>query len=280
MEFIKMHGLGNDFIVAEASSFQDAIRFQPYAEKLCDRHLGIGADGLILTGRDTEQDVFMRIFNSDGSEPEMCGNGIRCVALYARSFGLVDKNSFSVKTLAGPRFPQIYAEDNQEWVRVDMGEPELERERIPVTGQGSNTDIPLPEVGQGFMFTAVSMGNPHCIIYVDDLNSVPLSEWGPQVETHEMFPEKTNVEFVRVANEEELEAVVWERGAGITLACGTGACAILVASVLNGRSKRKAMVRLPGGELLIEWNQEDNHVYMSGPAVEVFSGIVELEDLK
>ncbi len=276
MEFIKMHGLGNDFIVAEAPSFQDAIKFQPYAVQLCDRHFGIGADGLILTGRDSEQDVFMRIYNSDGSEPEMCGNGIRCVALYARRYGLVDKDRFSVKTLAGPRFPEIYDEAGQEWVRVDMGEPELERSRIPVTGLGSNAAIPLQAAGQDFVFTAVSMGNPHCIIYVDDISSVPLSQWGPQIETHKMFPEKINVEFVRVVNEGELEAVVWERGAGITLACGTGACAVLVASVLNGRSQRKAIIRLPGGELLIEWKQEDNHVYMSGPAVEVFRGNIEL----
>ncbi len=275
MEFIKMHGLGNDFIVAEASSFQDAIKFQPYVAQLCDRHFGIGADGLILTGRDAEQDVFMRIFNSDGSEPEMCGNGIRCVALYARKYGLVDKDHFSIKTLAGPRHPEIYQEAGKEWVRVDMGEPQLERESIPVTGQGSNIAIPLG-LEEGFVFTAVSMGNPHCIIYVDDISSVPLSEWGPQIETNEMFPDKINVEFVKIVNEDILEAVVWERGAGITLACGTGACAILVASVLNGKSLRKAKVRLPGGELVIEWNEQDNHVYMSGPAVEVFRGSIEL----
>ncbi|KUG04197.1 diaminopimelate epimerase [hydrocarbon metagenome] len=277
MEVIKMHGLGNDFIVAEASSFQDAIKFQPYAVKLCDRHFGIGADGLILTGKDEDQDVFMRIFNPDGSEPEMCGNGIRCVALYARRYGLVDRDSFSIKTLAGPRFPEIYKEAGQEWIRVDMGEPELDRQKIPAAGQGSNIAMTLTAAGREFLCTAVSMGNPHAIIYVDDINSVPLTEWGPQIETHKMFPEKTNVEFVKVINEEELEAVVWERGAGITLACGTGACAILVASVLNGQSHRRAIIRLPGGELVIEWDQEDNHVYMSGPAVEVFRGTIEIE---
>ncbi len=276
MEFTKMHGLGNDFIVVEAASFQEAIKYQPYAQQLCDRHFGIGADGLILTGKDKEQDVFMRIFNSDGSEPQMCGNGIRCVALYARRYGLVDKDCFAIKTLAGPRFPQIYKEAGQEWVKVDMGEPELERQKIPVSGKGSNTAIPLTAAGQDFLISAVSMGNPHGIIYVDDIKSLPLSQWGPQIETHEMFPEKTNVEFVKVINEGQLEAVVWERGAGITLACGTGACAILVASVLNGLSHRKAVIRLPGGELLIEWNQDDNHVYMSGPAVEVFRGTVEI----
>ncbi len=275
MEFTKMHGLGNDFIIVEASSFQEAQKFQAYTQQLCDRHFGIGADGLIIIGNDEDQDVFMRIYNSDGSEPEMCGNGIRCIALYARRYGLVDKDHFSVKTLAGPRFPQIYQEGGQEWVRVDMGEPELELQKIPVSGHGSNAAIPLPGLGQDFVFTAVSMGNPHCIIYVDDIDSVPLSVWGPQIETNEMFPEKINVEFVKVIDEGELEAVVWERGAGITLACGTGACAILVASVLNGKSQRKATVRLPGGELVIEWNEQDNHVYMSGPAVEVFRGTME-----
>lgn len=277
MEFTKMHGLGNDFIIVEASSFQEAQKYQANTQQFCDRHFGIGADGLIIIGKDKDQDVFMRIYNSDGSEAEMCGNGIRCVALYARRYGLVDKDRFSVKTLAGPRFPEIYKEGGQEWVRVDMGEPELERQKIPVTGRGSNAAIPLPAAGQNFIFTAVSMGNPHCIIYVDDTNSVPLSEWGSQIETNEMFPEKINVEFVKVINESELEAVVWERGAGITLACGTGACAVLVASVLNGKSHRKAIIRLPGGELVIEWNEQDNHVYMSGPAVEVFRGTTGLD---
>ncbi len=277
MEFAKMHGLGNDFIIVEASSFQAASSYQAYAQCLCDRHFGVGADGLIVTGLDNEQDIFMRIYNSDGSEAEMCGSGIRCVALYARRYGLVDKDRFSVKTLAGSRYPEIYEDDGHNWVRVDMGEPELERQKIPVIGRGSNVAIPLTVAGQNFVFTAVAMGNPHCIIYVDDINSLPLSEWGPQIETHEIFPDKINVEFVKVINEGELEAVVWERGAGITLSCGTGACAILVASVLNGKSGRKAVIRLPGGELLIEWNEEDNHVYMSGPAVEVFRGSMELE---
>jgi diaminopimelate epimerase len=276
MNFVKMHGLGNDFIVAEASSFEEAKVYQPYAAELCDRHFGIGADGLILTGQDKEQDIFMRIFNSDGSEPEMCGNGIRCVAAYARRYALVDKDSFSVKTLAGPRYPEIYEESGQEWIRVDMGEPILQRPDIPVKGEGSNTGISIKAGGQDFVATAVSMGNPHCIIYTEDLGQVKLDTWGPQIETDPLFPEKTNVEFVQVKNEQEIEAVVWERGAGITLACGTGACAILVASVLNGKTGRKAKVRLPGGELIIEWNQENNHVYMSGPAVQVFSGKIEL----
>ncbi|MGI6421586.1 MAG: diaminopimelate epimerase [Syntrophomonadaceae bacterium] len=277
MNFTKMQGLGNDFILMEADSFEEAGRFQVYARQLCDRHWGIGADGLILLGPDQEQDIFMRIYNSDGSEAEMCGNGIRCVALYARRNGLVDKDSFRVRTLAGVRCPQILSRDGQDLVQVDMGEPELETSRIPIRDSVGNTGISLSVAGQEFMITAVSMGNPHCIIYRDDLSLVPLADWGPQIENHSIFPEKTNVEFVQVLNEEELEALVWERGAGITLACGTGACAVLVASVLNGKSKRRATVRLPGGELYIEWKEEDGHVYMSGPAVEVFCGIIELK---
>lgn len=277
MNFVKMHGLGNDFIVAEAASFEDAIKYQPYAIKLCERHFGIGADGLIFTGKDQEQDIFMRIFNPDGSEPEMCGNGIRCVAAYARRYALVDKDIFSVKTLAGPRYPEIYQESGQEWIRVDMGEPELRRANIPVGGEGSNIGIAFKAGGQDFTATAVSMGNPHCIIYTEDLGQVDLTAWGPQIETSPLFPEKTNVGFVKVINTQEVEALIWERGAGITLACGTGACAILVASVLNRKTERRVRVKLPGGELIIEWARDNNHVYMSGPAEQVFSGKVELK---
>ncbi len=272
-----MHGLGNDFILAEADSFEDAAAFQRYAVQLCDRHVGIGADGLILIGKDPDQDIFMRIFNSDGSEAQMCGNGIRCAAIYARQNQLVNKDHFSVKTMAGTRCPQIYRNGETTLVRVDMGEPELNREAIPVKGEGSNTGIPISAAGQDFSVTAVSMGNPHCIIYVDDIKAVPLEQWGPPIETHELFPEKTNVEFIQVRNPREIDAIVWERGAGITLACGTGACAILVASVLNRKTEREAVVRLPGGELNIVWNEADNHVYMSGPAEEVFKGQVNLK---
>lgn len=277
MNFIKMHGLGNDFIMVEAASFQEAQGFQTYARQLCDRNRGIGADGLIVLGPDQEADVFMRIYNSDGSEAQMCGNGIRCVALYARRYGLVDKDCLQVRTLAGVRCPQIFGQDGQEMVRVDMGEPELAASRIPIIGSDSIIGLSLSAAGQEFVITAVSMGNPHCIIFRNDLSLVPLAEWGPQIETHPRFPEKTNVEFVQILNEGELEALVWERGAGITQACGTGACAILVASVLNGKSKRQARVRLPGGELFIEWTEEDNHVYMSGPAAEVFHGTISLD---
>lgn len=280
MDFVKMHGAGNDFIVTQASSWEEAGSLQLYAEWLCHRNFGIGADGLIVTGLDGEQDIFMRIFNSDGSEPEMCGNGIRCVAAYAYQQGLVKKPSLSVRTLAGPRYPTINMEQQRvASVKVDMGEPILERSLIPVTGSGAATNINLATPEGSFTATAVSMGNPHCVIFVDDIMSVPVSQWGPPLERHEMFPAKTNVEFVQVLNPREMIMRVWERGTGITLACGTGACATLVAGVLNERCQRSAIVHLLGGDLFIEWSGQDNHVYMSGPAEEVFSGRVALDRL-
>lgn len=273
MEFTKMHGLGNDFIIMEAPSWEEAGYYQAYASFLCHRNFGVGGDGLIITGPDPEMDIFMRIFNPDGSEPEMCGNGIRCVARYAHDHGLVKTHRISVRTLAGPRYPELIINNQHvEAIKVDMGEPELNRENIPVKGEGSNIGIRLQVNSRDFVATAVSMGNPHCIIFVDEVDKTPVSTWGPLLEVHEMFPARTNVEFVQVVNNEEIIMSVWERGTGLTLACGTGACASLVASVLNNKTDRKATVHLPGGDLLIEWSQIDNHVYMTGPAVEVFSG--------
>ena len=273
MEFTKMHGLGNDFILMEAPSWEEASHYQTYASFLCHRNFGVGADGLIITGPDTEMDIFMRIFNPDGSEPEMCGNGIRCVARYAHDHGLIKNNCISVRTLAGPRYPELIIKDQQvEAIKVDMGKPELNRENIPVKGKGSNIGLRLQVNSQEFVGTAVSMGNPHCVIFVVEVDKTPVSTWGPLLEGHEMFPARTNVEFVQVVNHEEIIMSVWERGTGLTLACGTGACASLVASVLNNKTGPKATVHLPGGDLLIEWLQTDNHVYMTGPAVEVFTG--------
>ncbi len=269
MEFTKMHGLGNDFIIMEAPSWEEAGHYQTYARFLCHRNFGVGADGLIITGPDTEMDIFMRIFNPDGSEPEMCGNGIRCVARYAYDHGLVKNNRISVRTLAGPRYPELILNNQQvEAIKVDMGEPEFKRENI------SNIGIRLKVNNQEFVATAVSMGNPHCIIFVDEVDKTRVSTWGPLLEVHEMFPARTNVEFVQVINNEEIIMLVWERGTGLTLACGTGACASLVASVLNNKTGRKATVHLPGGDLLIEWSELNNHVYMTGPALEIFTGTV------
>lgn len=280
MHFVKMQGLGNDFIIVEASSWEEANKYQGWAKTLCDRNFGIGADGLIIIGKDSDMDIFMRIFNSDGSEPEMCGNGIRCVARYAYEHKMINKTSISVKTLAGPRYPEIILQDGHlQAVRVDMGEPILKRDLIPMNGIGSNIEVPLQAAGQDFLITGVSMGNPHCIIFVDDMKSVPISLWGPYIEKHELFPAKTNVEFVQVLGINEIVMRVWERGAGITLACGTGACASLVAAVLNKKTERKATIHLLGGDLEVEWSAENNHVYMTGPAVEVFRGFIEQDKL-
>ncbi len=278
MDFVKMHGLGNDFVIVEISSWEEADRLQPYAQLVCDRNFGVGADGLISIGKDTELDIFMRIFNSDGSEPEMCGNGIRCVARYAYEKGLVQNASLSVRTLAGPRYPVVELEgDLVKSIRVDMGTPIMDRKLIPMQGEGSNVKVPLATEHGSYEITAVSMGNPHCISFVPDLAQIPLAIWGRELEIHPMFPAKTNVEFVQVLKRDELIMRVWERGAGVTLACGTGACATLVAAVLNGLTDRKALIHLLGGDLIIEWNEENNHVYMTGPAVEVFQGQIKLD---
>ncbi|HRY13780.1 MAG TPA: diaminopimelate epimerase [Syntrophomonadaceae bacterium] len=278
MEFTKMHGLGNDFVFVEVANWIDADRLQPYAEMICDRHFGVGADGLAAIGRDTEMDIFMRIFNPDGSEPEMCGNAIRCAAKYAYEHGWVDKAEVSVRTLAGPRFPVVHiCEGRVAKVTVDMGEPIMERELIPMRGTGSTVGVKAEVGGEEFEITAISMGNPHAVIFVEDIDQIPIDVWGPQLEVHSLFPAKTNVEFVQVLSSRELIMRVWERGAGITMACGTGACATLVASVLNGLTDRAVTIHLPGGDLHIEWNPGNNHVYMTGPASQVFSGTISLE---
>jgi diaminopimelate epimerase len=278
MEFVKMHGLGNDFVIVEANSWAEALTLQSHAQAICDRNFGIGADGLIVIGKDPEMDMFMRIFNSDGSEPEMCGNGIRCVGRYAYEHHWVNKSSMSVRTLAGPMYPTVNLRDGQVVsITVDMGEPILSRELIPMAGSGDPVRIKTATSWGQVELTAVSMGNPHCIIFVPDINQVPVARWGPELESHSLFPAKTNVEFVQIFDRYDIVMRVWERGAGITLACGTGACATLVAAVLNGYTERDAVVHLLGGDLFIEWKAEDNHVYMTGSAIEVFSGQIRLE---
>lgn len=277
MDFVKMHGLGNDFVIVEVSSWEDADALQPYARAVCNRNFGVGADGLIVIGPDREMDVFMRIFNSDGSEPEMCGNGIRCVARYVYEHDLVEKTSISVRTLAGPIYPEVKVLNGQlVSVTVDMGEPILSRALIPMLGIGDNVKVKASTVNGEFELTGVSMGNPHCVIFVTDIDKIPVAVWGPELENHQLFPAKTNVEFVQVIRRDEMIMRVWERGAGITLACGTGACATLVAAVLNGYTDRATTIHLLGGDLFIEWKEQDNHVYMTGPAIEVFSGRIEL----
>lgn len=283
MEFVKMHGLGNDFIIVRVSSFEEAEKIKPYAKSLCHRHFGIGADGLVAIGRDEKADVFMRIFNADGSEAEMCGNAIRCVAKLAYEEKMVEKNMILVRTLAGMRNAEIIlASDGRvQAVKVDMGEPILKRRDIPVDGEGEVVGIRTRVSTGEIEFTAVSMGNPHCVVFVEDVASFPITTLGPEIENHPLFPARTNAEFVQVLNEKEMIMRVWERGAGITLACGTGACASVVAAVLNGKTGRQVTVHLDGGDLFIEWDdREDNHVYMTGAAELVFWGKIDLDNLK
>lgn len=274
MEFTKMHGLGNDFIVVSGEK-QLPDNAAQLAIELCNRFFGIGADGLVYILPSTKADFMMRIINSDGSEAEQCGNAIRCVAKYVYDRHMIDTTEITIETLgAGAQKVELHIENGQVLtVRVDMGEPILKGTKVPTTlDQDTIVNHPIEVDGVMFHFTAVSMGNPHCVIFVENAVDFDLQIWGPRLEVHPMFPRKINVEFVTVTSRSHTDMRVWERGAGPTLACGTGACATVVASVLNGFTDRVATVSLKGGDLLIDWNEVDNHVYMSGPAAEVFSG--------
>jgi diaminopimelate epimerase len=271
LKFTKMHGSGNDFIVVDARR-KRIVNPGQLAKKLCIRHFGIGADGLILVMTSKKADYRMRIFNSDGSEAEMCGNGIRCFAKFLAEKKITKKTDLSVETLAGIIKPSLRGKD----ICVDMGEPKLARKEIPMIGNGEpaiNEELKIK--GQSVHITTVSMGNPHAVIFVKELDVYPLEKIGHEVENHSAFPNKTNAEFVEIINNKAIEVKVWERGVGPTMACGTGACAAVVASVLNGKTSRKVKARLPGGFLSIEWNEADNHVYMTGPAESVFEGTIE-----
>ncbi|CAB3393618.1 diaminopimelate epimerase [Kyrpidia spormannii] len=271
MKFVKMHGLGNDFVVVEVH----ALPVDPgaLARNWCDRHFGIGADGLVFVLPSDRADVQMRIFNADGSEAEQCGNAVRCVGKYAFERGLVRRRDLVVETLAGLQRIVLGGNGSRvEEVTVDMGEPILEPGRIPVAlAEGGTPSGRVEAAGREWAFTAVSMGNPHAVIFVDDVEGTDVRGVGSEVETNPLFPNRVNVEFVETLGPGEIRLRVWERGCGETLACGTGACAAVVAGVLEGRSGRKVQVHLPGGTLKIEW-AEDGRVYMTGPAVEVFRG--------
>jgi len=274
LEFTKYHGLGNDFILIDNRASSQPVLTPEQAVHLCDRHIGIGADGVIFALAGTSgTDYTMRIFNSDGSEPEMCGNGIRCLACFLADLdGITKVHSYQIHTLAGVITTTLEA---NRLVTVDMGEPHLLAAEIPTTlGQPDQAvvDFPLEVAGRSWQVTCVSMGNPHCITFVSDVAAVPLEAIGSQFEHHSAFPKRINTEFVQVVRSDYLKMRVWERGAGITLACGTGACASLVAAVLTGRSDRRATVELPGGALQIHWAEADNHLYMTGPAEKVFTG--------
>ena len=274
-KFSKWHGCGNDFVFVNGFN-ENVDGISASATAICDRKFGVGADGVILILPSEKCDFRMQIFNSDGSEAEMCGNGIRCFARYAYENKLTDKLSFTVETKAGIITPQIIIDDNKtKSVCVNMGQPVLEGEKIPVQGFGNSHIVSeaITVDGSKFDITCVSMGNPHCVIFVSDINKIDIKKWGPILEKYKIFPNKTNVEFVQVINRKHLRMRVWERGAGITLACGTGACATLTAAVLNNLSERKAKLELDGGDLSIEWNASDNNIYMTGPATKVFEGI-------
>ncbi|NBD26429.1 diaminopimelate epimerase [Paenibacillus glycinis] len=276
MNFTKMHGLGNDFIVVAGESKLPDNAAQ-LAEQLCNRFFGIGADGLVYILPSEQADFRMRIINSDGSEAEQCGNAIRCVAKYVFDNGLTDKETLTIETLgAGVQEVQLTVDNGQvRKVRVNMGQPILEGLKVPTTIDANPViDQSIEVDGREFKFTAVSMGNPHCVIYVDDAVNFDLATWGPKLEVHPLFPRKINVEFVTVRSKDFTDMRVWERGAGPTLACGTGACATVVASVLNGLTDRTATVSLKGGDLLIEWDEATNFVFMTGPAEEVYRGTV------
>lgn len=275
MEFTKWQGLGNDFIIIEGRPEQwPSAQLARLASRVCDRHFGVGGDGLIFVFKDDQDVVNMRIFNADGSEPEMCGNGIRCVAKYAYQRGLVNQTTFQVLTKAGVMAPELIIDNGLVTaVRVDMGEPMLERDRVPALGV-PGTRMIEEEIQAGVdrvKATAVSMGNPHCLLFVTDVLQAPVHGLGPILERHQQFPSHTNVEFIEIRSDDEIAVRVWERGVGETLACGTGACASVAGAVLTGRTGRRVRVNLPGGQLLIEW-AENNHIFMTGPAEEVFRG--------
>lgn len=276
MNFTKMQGLGNDFIVISGQSGLPSDAGEQ-ALRLCDRHFGIGADGLVYILPSDIADFQMRIINSDGTEAEQCGNAIRCAAKYIYDNGLVssDRDSLVIETIgAGAQAVRLTVSGGRVTaVRVDMGAPVLSGLQVPTTVDADPVlDYPIEAGGREFRFTAVSMGNPHCVIFVDDAVSFDLETWGPKLETHPFFPKRINVEFVTVKARDYADMRVWERGAGPTLACGTGACATLAAGVLNGVMDRKAVVSLKGGDLLIEWSEADNRIYMTGPAETVFKG--------
>ncbi|WP_379153228.1 diaminopimelate epimerase [Paenibacillus sp. sgz5001063] len=278
MEFTKMHGLGNDFIIVFGEQELPANASE-LAVKLCNRFFGIGADGLVYILPSERGDYMMRIMNSDGSEAEQCGNAIRCVSKYVYEHGLVSSEQIVIETIGAGEQKVSLKVDNGvvETVTVDMGEPVLSGTQIPVAIDAEPVlDQPIEADGREFKFTAVSMGNPHCVIYVDDAVGFDLNTWGPKLEVHPLFPRKVNVEFATVLDRGHVDMRVWERGAGPTLACGTGACATLVSSVMNGLTDRSATISLKGGDLYIEWNEQDNHVYMTGPAQVVYTGSIDI----
>ncbi len=283
IDFTKMEGLGNDFIFIDdrENDIKQYVDFPTLSKKLCSRRFGIGADGIIIINTSKVNDFKFIIYNSDGSQPQMCGNGMRCFAKYLYENKMISKKIVKVETDAGTIIPEVFTDsnDNVELVRVDMGEPILTPAKIPFVSQNEKAikeKLFFDDNTEGVEVTAVSMGNPHAVVFVDDIKTINIKKTGQKIENHERFPEKVNVEFIEVVKEDELIMRVWERGAGQTLACGTGACAALVATYLNKKCLNKVLIHLEGGDLEIEWDLENNHIYKTGPASFVFSGSLEI----
>ena len=274
MEFTKMQGLGNDYVYVNC--FKEKIENpSEMAVKVSDRHFGIGSDGLILIKPSEVADFEMEMYNADGSRGEMCGNGIRCVAKYVYDYGLTDKTSISVETLGGIKYLDLTVEHGKvTLVKVDMGTPILKPELIPIVAKGETViDEPIMVGGKEYHMTGVSMGNPHDVVFMDDIKNLEIEKIGPLFENNERFPNRINTEFVNVIDRHTAQMRVWERGSGETLACGTGACAVAVACILNGLTENTVTVKLLGGDLQTEWDREKNTVYMTGPAEVSFDGV-------
>ena len=275
MIFTKMHGLGNDYVCINC--FRERVEDPPgFARALCDRHYGIGADGLILICPSKVSDFKMEIYNSDGSVAGMCGNGIRCLGKYVYDYRLTGKETLSIETKSGIRNMHLHIQDGKACgAMVDMGVPRLNAHSIPILSEKDlviNDPIEVQE--KNYRMTGISMGNPHAVIFSEEINGIPLEETGRELEFHPRFPERANIEFCHVTARDRMEIRVWERGVGETLACGTGACAAVVASVLNDLTDEEVIVKLLGGELSVRWDRKVNHVFLEGPAVKVFDGVL------
>ncbi|MCR5624571.1 MAG: diaminopimelate epimerase [Lachnospiraceae bacterium] len=278
MKFTKMHGCGNDYVYVNLLT-EKVDDYEKAAIKVSDRHFGIGSDGLIMIDKSDVADFRMIMYNADGSRGKMCGNGIRCVAKFVYDHGMTDKTTLNIETDAGIKILELNVLNGKvQTVRVNMGEPELVPANVPVIFEGDrmiNEEIIVN--GEPVKITAVSMGNPHAVTFVPEVDNLDLEKIGPYYEKHELFPERINTEFIKVISENELSMRVWERGSGETFACGTGACASAVAAYLNGLTGREVLIHLRGGDLNILYNEDDNCVYMTGPATTVFEGEIELD---
>ena len=277
MKFTKMHGCGNDYVYVNC--FEETVKNPEEAAKIVsDRHYGVGSDGLILICPSDKADFRMAMYNLDGSEGKMCGNGVRCIAKYVYDHHLTDKTRISLVTLGGIKYLDLNIKNGKvETVVVDMGEPVLTPEDIPVAVSGDQAvNVPLEVDGKVWYMTCISMGNPHAVVFVDNTKDLDLEKIGPKFEKHPIFPEQVNTEFVHVIDRHTVDMRVWERGSGETLACGTGACATAMACILNHMTDDEVLIHLLGGDLLIRYDRETNHIFMTGPAAEVFSGEIDL----